>query len=110
MKPYLGAHDQFVDWLGALQEAPQPSEIDNRLQSLAVTAAASGMTSTHRTFVVDGLVAHVNRIRPGDILLSSYVARGFDLVGRWREIEIEAALEEVGNGNARRARRSARQG
>ena len=29
-------------------------------------------------FVVDGLVAHVNRQHAGNILLASYVARGFD--------------------------------
>jgi hypothetical protein len=104
MKAYLAAHDEFVDWLGALKEAPQPSEVDNRLQSLAVIAAARGMTSTHWTFVVDGLVAYANRVRPGDILLSSYIARGFDLVGRWREVEIEAALEMLDGEEGRASR------
>ena len=48
-----------------------------------MTAAARGMSSTHWAFVVDGLVAYVNRRRPGDILLSSYIARGFDMAAQW---------------------------
>ena len=67
MRPYLAAHDEFVAWLEKI-------------------AAARGMSSTHWAFVVDGLVAYVNRRRPGDILLSSYIARGFDMAAQWNAL------------------------
>lgn len=89
MQAYLAAHDELVTWLDRLEEAPRAAEVDERLWALAVTAAARGMTRTHWTFVVDGLVAYVNRQRPGDILLSSNVARGFDLAARWADVEAE---------------------
>jgi hypothetical protein len=90
MQAYLAAHDAFVAWLDALQDAPAPAEVEDRLRALAVSAAARGMTSTHWTFVVDGLVAYANRQRPGDILLSSNLARGFDLASRWPEMQAAA--------------------
>lgn len=92
MKAYLAAHDEFVAWLKGLQATPALGDVENRLWIFATIAAARGMTKTHWTFVVDGLIAHANRVRPGDILLSSYLARGFDLVGRWNEVESEATL------------------
>lgn len=90
MQAYLAAHDEFAAWLDAIDEIPSSAEVDERLWHLAVTAAQRGMSSTHWTFVVDGFVAYVNRARPGDILLSSYVARGFDLASRWQDVEREA--------------------
>jgi len=95
MQTYLAAHDNFVAWLDTLSHAPSPTEVGDRLRALAVTAAARGMTGTHWTFVVDGLVAYTNRRYPGDILLSSDIARGFDLVTRWSEIQAVACLEET---------------
>ena len=91
MQAYLAAHDEFVAWLQSITDAPSPAEVEERLQALAVTAAARGITSTHWTFVVDGLVVYVNRLRPGDILLSSNIARGFDLASRWPEMQAQAA-------------------
>lgn len=93
MQAYLAAHAEFVAWLDRLEEAPPASEVEMRLWALAVTAAARGMTHTHWAFVVDGLVAYVNRRHPGDILLSSNIARGFDLASRWKEMQAEAARE-----------------
>lgn len=89
MQAYVAAHDDIVGWLDSLREEPAPAEVAERLWTLAVTAAARGMTSTHWVFVVDGLVAYVNRKRPGDILLSSNIARGFDLASRWTEVQAE---------------------
>lgn len=90
MQAYLAAHDAFVAWLDSLEGEPSTAEIENRIWGLAVAAAARGMGSTHWTFVVDGLVAYVNRRYPGDILLSSNIARGFDLASRWNDARIEA--------------------
>ena len=90
MQAYLAAHDEFVAWLDSIRDEPSPVEVETRLRMLAATAAARGMTSTHWTFVVDGLVAYVNRQRPGDILLSSNVARGFDLASQWPDIQTAA--------------------
>jgi len=87
MQAYLAAHDDFVAWLDALEGAPSPAEVEERLRALALTAAARGMSSTHWSFVVDGLVAYANRRRPGDILLSSNIARGFDFASRWSELQ-----------------------
>jgi len=95
MQAYLAAHDDFVAWIDALGEAPRSGEVAERLRALALTAAARGMTSTHWTFVVDGLLAYVNRHRPGDILLSSNIARGFDLASQWPEMQAEAAQENA---------------
>ena len=94
MQAYLAAHDDFVAWLNAIDQEPGPAEVAERLWALAVTAATRGMSSTHWTFVVDGLVAYVNRRRPGDILLSSNIARGFDLASRWSEVEAEAGRSQ----------------
>lgn len=90
MLTYLAAHDAFVAWLDSLDAAPAPADVERQLWSLALQAADRGMTSTHWTFVVDGLVAHVNREAPGDVLLSSYVARGFDLCSRWNQVRTAA--------------------
>jgi hypothetical protein len=93
MQAYLAAHDDFVTWLDSIEEAPAPAEVEERLWALAVTAAARGMSRTHWTFVVDGLVAYVNRQRPGDILLSSNLARGFDLASRCGDLQAEAVRQ-----------------
>ena len=90
MQAYLAAHDEFVTWLGNLRTTPPPEEVERRLHELALTAAERGMTSTHWTFVIDGLVASVNRA-PRDVLVASYIARGFDLCSRWKELQAEAA-------------------
>lgn len=92
MQAYLAAHDDFVAWLDSLEEAPTPAEVEARIWALAVAAAARGMGSTHWIFVVDGLVAYAHRSRPGDILLSSSVARGFDLASRWEDIRARTAV------------------
>ena len=91
MQAYLAAHDAFIAWLDQLDGTPPPEDIERRLHALALTAAGRGMTSTHWTFVVDGLVAYVNRAPRPDVLVASYIARGFDLCSRWRELQIEAA-------------------
>jgi hypothetical protein len=90
MQAYLAAHDAFVAWLDTVVETPPSAEIEQRLWALALTAAARGMSSTHWTFVVDGLVAYINRRRPTDILLASDIARGFDLAARWTEVQAQA--------------------
>lgn len=90
MQEYLAAHDDFTAWLDKMEEAPSQAEMDERLLTLAVVAAARGMSSAHWTFVVDGLVAYVKRARPGDLLLSNNVARGFDLASRWSDVQAEA--------------------
>jgi len=95
MRAYLAAHDDFAAWIDALDKAPSPADVEERLWHLAITAAQRGMSRTHWTFVVDGFVAYVNRARPGDILLSSYIARGFDLSARWQDVERAAG---AGNG------------
>jgi len=87
MQHYMSAHKTFVDWLGAQDADPVPAEVERRLRSLAMVAAGRGMTRVHWTFVVDGLIAHVNRSRPGDVLLSSYVARGFEYFRIWDELQ-----------------------
>ncbi len=97
MQAYLAAHDEFVAWLNSLEEEPPPSEVDERLRALALTAAARGMSSTHWTFVVDGLVAYANRRFPGDILISSNLARGFDLASRWPEMQARARVRSAHN-------------
>ena len=90
MQAYLAAHDEFVAWLDSLESEPSAADVADRLWNLAVAGAARGMDSTHWTFVVDGLVAYVNRRFPGDILLFSNVARGFDLSSRWSDAQEEA--------------------
>ena len=91
MQAYLAAHDAFVAWLDQLERTPTPEEVERRLRALALTAAGRGMTSTHWTFVIDGLLAYVNRAPLRDVLVASYLARGFDLCSRWKELQIEAA-------------------
>ena len=95
MLPYLAAHDELVSWLAAQQENPAISEVDERLRTLARCAAERGMTATHWIFVVDGLVAHVNRQHAGNILLASYVARGFDLSESWNKILASARTRRI---------------
>jgi len=108
MQAYLAAHDAFVAWLDKLDMTPPPEEIERRLHALALTAARRGMTSTHWTFVIDGLVAYVSRLPLRDALVAGYIARGFDLCSRWRELQAEVAqlapmpaepLEKVENGD-----------
>jgi hypothetical protein len=91
VQAYLAAHDDFVAWLNSIDADPSAAEVEDRLRALALTAAARGMSSTHWAFVVDGLVAYVSRIRPGDILLSSCVARGFDYSASWTGFTAEAS-------------------
>jgi len=43
----------------------------------------------------EDFVAYLNRHRPGDILLSSNIARGFDLASQWPEMQAEAAQENA---------------
>jgi hypothetical protein len=86
MKLYLAAHHEFVAWLDGLAAAPEANEVEKRLRSLAMVSAERGMTATHWTFVVDGLVAYAERKFPGDILLSSYLARGFDYSNIWNDL------------------------
>ena len=107
MQAYLAAHDALVAWLDKLDMTPPPEEVERRLHALALTAAQRGMTSTHWTFVIDGLVAYVTRAPVRDALVAGYIARGFDLCSRWRELQAEAALattpaesyEKVENGD-----------
>ena len=88
MQAYLAAHDAFVAWLEGLEESPSANDIDRALWALALKAADRGMTETHWTFVVDGLIAYVNRRAPGNILLSSQIARGFELSSRWQTVKL----------------------
>ena len=67
VQTYLAAHDEFVAWLDNLEVSPTAAEVDGRLMALALCAADRGMTETHWTFVVDGPIAHVNRMAPGNI-------------------------------------------
>jgi len=94
VQAYLAAHDDFVAWLDSIEADPSAAEVEERLRALALTAAARGMSSTHWIFVVDGLVAYANRMRPGDVLLSSSIARGFDLASRWRDLQASASAAE----------------
>jgi hypothetical protein len=96
MQNYLAAHDEFIAWLDGLQGTPTTSEVDGHLMALALCAAARGMTETHWIFVVDGLIAHVNRMAPGNIFLSSAIARGFDLATGWDNIRI-ASIQAMSN-------------
>jgi hypothetical protein len=88
MQAYLAAHDAFVGWLESLDASPSADDIDRALWTLALEAADRGMTETHWTFVVDGLIAYVNRRAPGDILLSSQLARGFEISSRWENVKL----------------------
>ena len=91
MQTYLAAHDDFVAWLDRSEEPRNPEDMDRRLWDFAVCAAQHGMSEIHWAFVVDGLVAYVNRKSPGNILLSSQVARGFDLSSNWGAVRAVAA-------------------
>ena len=91
MQAYLAAHDAFVAWLDKLDTTPAPEDVERRLHALALTAAERGMTSTHWTFVIDGLVAYVSRLPRRDALVAGYIARGFDFCSRWREFQAEVA-------------------
>lgn len=88
MQAYLAAHDAFVAWLEGLDDVPSVHDVDGRLWNLALKAADRGMTETHWTFVVDGLVAYVNRRAPGDTALSSLVARGLALSSKWQTVRL----------------------
>ena len=96
MQAYLAAHDAFVAWLDKLETTPAPEDVERRLHALALTAAERGMTSTHWTFVIDGLVAYVSRLPLRDALVVGYIARGFDLCSRWRELQAEVAALAAG--------------
>ena len=91
MQTYLAAHDDFVAWLDSMGDAPSPTEVDDRLWKLALTAAARGMGSTHWTFVIDGLATYAKRRHPANMLLVGYIHRGFDLCSRWRDVQMKAA-------------------
>jgi len=95
MKAYLAAHDSFISWLDQTADPPTTAEVDQRLLDLAMCAAQRGMLAVHWMFVVDGLVAYVGRRWPGNVLLSSCVARGFDLSAHWDVVR--AASEKAGD-------------
>ncbi len=88
MQAFLAAHDAFVAWLEGLDASPSADEMDRALWGLALKAADRGMTETHWTFVVDGLVAYVNRRAPGNLALSSQLARGFELASKWQAVRV----------------------
>lgn len=90
MQRYLDAHADFVRWLDEPIAGRTSDEVEKALLDLATCAASRGMTATHWEFVVDGLIAHARRHSPDDEDLPTYVARGFDLSGRWPAIQ-EAA-------------------
>ena len=97
MKPYLEAHDAFVRWLhGAADCEPTAAEVDRELRSLATMAASRGMSAIHWVFVVDGLIAHTKRNCPHNDVLLGYVARGFDLVKLWPDIQTESKRLHLG--------------
>jgi hypothetical protein len=91
VKPYLEAHDAFIAWLQDVAECePTAAEVEQQLLSLALRAAARGMSDIHWTFVVDGLIAHAKRRCPDNALLPEYIARGFDLSNQWSRISATA--------------------
>ena len=91
MKPYLEAHDAFVQWLdGAADCEPTAAEVERALFGLAKIAAERGMSDLHWTFVIDGLVAHAKRRCPENVELTEYVARGRDLSANWGAIKAQA--------------------
>lgn len=91
MKPYLAAHDAFVEWLaGAAECEPTAAEVERALFRLAKCAADRGMSDIHWTFVVDGLIAHAKRRCPKNHELPNYVARGFDFSRNWSAVLAEA--------------------
>lgn len=93
MKPYLEAHDAFIEWLnGAAECEPTAAEVERALHGLAKCAAERGMTEIHWTFVVDGLIAHAKRRCPDNAVLPDYIARGFDLSSRWRSFAAAPGL------------------
>ena len=87
MKPYLEAHDAFIAWLdGVARCDPTAAEVEQQLWSLALRAAARGMSDVHWTFVIDGLIAHAKRRCPANKGLPDYIARGFDLSNQWGRV------------------------
>ena len=87
MKPYLEAHDAFVEWLnGAAECEPTAGEVERALLGLARCAASRGMSEAHWIFVVDGLVAHAKRRCPKNEELPGHVARGLDFAANWQSI------------------------
>jgi hypothetical protein len=96
MKPYLEAHNAFVEWLdGAAECDPTAAEVERALFGLAKCAADRGMTDLHWTFVVDGLIAHAKRRCPENSDLPNHVARGFDFVSSWPMHEAQAETRTV---------------
>lgn len=94
MKPYLEAHDAFVEWLdGASECEPTAAEVERAMFGLAKCAAERGMSEVHWTFVVDGLIAHAKRRCPENPDLPDYVARGLDFSSRWADVKAQAAKE-----------------
>jgi hypothetical protein len=96
LKPYLEAHDAFVDWLnGAAECEPTAGEVERAMLDLAKCAAESGMSDAHWTFVVDGLLAHAKRRCPQNHELHKYVAKGFDFSGNWPSMRVDARGKTV---------------
>lgn len=88
MRPYLEAHDAFVEWLdGAAECEPSAAEVERALFGLAKCAADRGMSEVHWTFVVDGLIAHARRRCPDNKELPDYIARGLDLSSKWPSLK-----------------------
>ena len=84
MQLYLEAHNAFVEWLdGAAECEPTAAEVERALFGLAKCAADRGMSDTHWTFVVDGLIAHARRRCPKNSELPEYIARGVELSRNW---------------------------
>jgi hypothetical protein len=89
MRPFLEAQDAFVHWLDgpAVECQPTAAEVDHELRRLAACAADRGMSPTHWTFVVDGLIAHAKRRCPENVDLPDLIARGFDFSTCWSHLE-----------------------
>lgn len=90
MKPYLEAHDAFVEWLnGAAECEPTAAEVERAMLGLAKCAAERGMSEAHWTFVVDGLLAHAKRRCPQNPELHNHVAKGLDFSRNWSAVLVE---------------------
>ena len=91
MKPFLQAHEAFVEWLdGAADCEPTAADVERALFGLARVAAERGMSDFHWKFVVDGLIAHAKRRCPENDELSSYVARGLDFSANWTTLKSQS--------------------
>jgi hypothetical protein len=96
LKPYLEAHDAFVEWLkGAAECEPTAAEVEHALLGLAKRAADRGMSNVHWTFVVDGLIAHAKRECPENSELPKYVAQGFDFSLNWAAINARTSRQDA---------------